>query len=87
MKVLAEFSPTSSVESDLTLLPMSGQFTRVDGGPEPPDVVPVDAEIGEDVRFVVEIVNHSGTSQQTLGLHHLHKDNFCYRFSDILSST
>ena len=40
---------------------MPGLLTRVDGGPETPDVVPVDPEMGEDVWLVVEVTEHPGT--------------------------
>ena len=81
------FFPTSSGDSDLTFLLVPGHLTHVDGGTEAPDVVPVDAEIAEDVRVVVEIPHHPGTSQQTLGLHNLHRDSIYHGFTPLLSLT
>ena len=54
---------TSSSAGDLALPLPSGHLARVDRGPDAPDVVPVDAEVGEDVRFVVEVTQQSGTPQ------------------------
>ena len=55
---------------------MPGHLAHVDGGPEAPGVVPVDAEMGEYLWFVVEISQHPGTSQLTLSLHNLPRDSW-----------
>ena len=68
--------PTSSGDGDLTFLLVPGHLTGVDGGPEAPDVVPVDAEMGENLWFVVEVAQQPRTSQLTLSLHNLHRDSF-----------
>ena len=69
--LLSHPKPTCSCQGNPTFpgtLELSG---AVDGWSEAPDVVPVDAERREDIRFVEEIHQHSRRPQEILNSHDL----------------